>query len=134
MPVMTEIAKNRKVLSIPWLEGDESLWHYQPRAVNLANQVRKAREDNLTGVVCIHWRTEETKLNFKMFTAEANDTKELIPVRKRFKEIITAEYGFKAADIICEEFLTLTQHNYSDNYSHLNMHLMNHTGARLMLN
>jgi hypothetical protein len=104
MPVMADIAKNRKVLSIPWLEGDESLWHFQPRSVSLAYQVRKAREDNLAGVVCIHWRTEETKLNFKMFTAEANDEKESKSVKERFYEIISDEYGHYAADIFGETF------------------------------
>ncbi len=99
MPVMAEIAKNRKVLSIPWLEGDESLWHFQPRAVKLAYQVREARKDNLTGVVCIHWRTEETKLNFKMFTSEANDPWESMSVKTRFYNIITEEYGKDAVKI-----------------------------------
>lgn len=107
MPVMADIAKTRKVLSIPWLEGDESLWHFQPRSVSLANQVRQARKDNLTGVVCIHWRTEEVKLNFKMFTAEANDYEESMTVAERFNRIITEEYGIDAAGIFGETFFKI---------------------------
>ncbi len=63
-----DIAQNRQIWAIPWLEGDASLWHLQPRVADMKAHVRKAAADGLNGVVAIHWRTEEIRPNFKAFS------------------------------------------------------------------
>jgi hypothetical protein len=72
-----EIALNRDVWAIPWLESDASLWHLQPRVDDLRSQVKKASADKLNGVIGIHWRTEEIRENMEtfMFFAQNPDSK-----------------------------------------------------------
>ena len=70
---MATIAKNRDVWAIPWLEGDDALWHLQPRASLMLEQVKSARKQSLDGVLAIHWRTEETRANLEAFARAAQD-------------------------------------------------------------
>jgi len=56
VPILAEIAKHRTVWTIPWLEGDCNLWHLQLSADAVLKNVRKARADNLKGVIALHWR------------------------------------------------------------------------------
>lgn len=65
---LADIAKNRKVWAIPWLEGDHQLWHLQPRVNLMKSHVQLAAEQKLDGVVAIHWRTEDVKLNMETFS------------------------------------------------------------------
>lgn len=53
----------REVWIIPWLEGDARLWHPQPRISLLAEQIALARNQNIQGVIGIHWRTEDIRAN-----------------------------------------------------------------------
>jgi hypothetical protein len=100
---MARIAKNRRVWAIPWLEGDRQLWHLQPRVKLLRDHVKLAHDQNLAGVVAIHWRTEETRLNldtFARFAAEPtseNNHRCHLPrvVRRQF----AAEAGRKSAGL-----------------------------------
>lgn len=57
IPVFKEIAAHRPVWAMPWLEFDGPLWHLQLRASSMLKQVKDAADDNLNGVVAIHWRT-----------------------------------------------------------------------------
>ncbi len=72
-PVLNRIATHRPVWSMPWLEGDGSLWHLQLRAGSMLGQVKAAAAARLDGVVAIHWRTEETRPNIEAFASAAAD-------------------------------------------------------------
>ncbi len=92
------IAKNRKVWAIPWLEGDASLWHLQPRVNTTREQVKKAYADELDGVIAIHWRTEEIKLNwstFAFFASNPDDTKSTAQIYKAYCEKELGNYATK---------------------------------------
>lgn len=88
-----QIAENRKIWAIPWLEGDASLWHLQPRVSDIRDHVQKATEDNLDGVLAIHWRTEEIKPNFETYTHFASNPKDDVSVGTIYKNICRNTYG-----------------------------------------
>lgn len=69
---LADIAKDRPVIAIPWLEGDHQLWHYQPRVQLMRDHVQLAAEQGMQGVIAIHWRTKETAFNFRSFAGFAN--------------------------------------------------------------
>lgn len=92
-----EISMNRKILAIPWLEGDASLWHLQPRVADIKKQVKKASNDSLDGVIAIHWRTEEIKLNFQTFSYFAKNPTDNIKVEDIYRNFCMQEYGEYAA-------------------------------------
>lgn len=73
LAVMGEIAQDRPVWSIPWLEGDARLWHLQPRVNLLRDQVQMAQRQKHSGVLAIHWRTEEVRLNLDAFARFAGN-------------------------------------------------------------
>jgi hypothetical protein len=93
-----EIAANRKIWAIPWLEGDASLWHLQPRVANMKTHVKKAAEDGLHGVVAIHWRTEGIKPNFETFSRFAVNPADNRSVDEIYRDFCLREYGTYAAD------------------------------------
>jgi hypothetical protein len=72
-PVLAEIAKHREVWAVPWLEGDARLWHLQPHVSLLREHVQLASEQQLHGVIAIHWRTEETRANLEAFARFAGN-------------------------------------------------------------
>lgn len=39
---LTDIARNRNVWAVPWLEGDDQLWHFQPRVEMMRDHVQLA--------------------------------------------------------------------------------------------
>jgi hypothetical protein len=59
---LTDITK-RDVWIIPWLEGDRRLWHPQPRVSILAEHIAKAKDQDVEGVIGIHWRTHDIAMN-----------------------------------------------------------------------
>jgi len=93
-----DLAKNRKIWAIPWLEGDAALWHLQPRVNLLSQNVKKASEDKLNGVVAIHWRTEEIKLNFETFCLFAQKPAELSDTEQIYRDFLRRDYGSHATD------------------------------------
>ena len=97
LPVLGEIAQHREVWAIPWLEGDARLWHLQPRASLLREQVRLASEQQLTGVIAIHWRTEETRANLEMFARAAADPAHAPGVEDFYLRDCETQYGPEAA-------------------------------------
>lgn len=97
---LADIAKNRKVWAIPWLEGDHQLWHFQPRVKMMRDHVKLAAEQKLDGVVAIHWRTEEPRYNLKTFAYFASNKKDEISVEQLYKSYLTEEFGEKAAKAI----------------------------------
>jgi hypothetical protein len=88
-----EIAENRQIWAIPWLEGDASLWHLQPRVTDMKAHVRKAAADRLNGVVAIHWRTEEIRLNFETFAYFASNPGNDTAVEDIYNNFCLREYG-----------------------------------------
>lgn len=78
---LEEIARNRSVWAVPWLEGDHQLWHFQPRVNMMREQVKLAAEQNLDGVIAIHWRTEEPRFNFRLLKKLRGEKRENL---KRF--------------------------------------------------
>lgn len=91
-----EIAQKRKIWAIPWLEGDASLWHLQPRVASLKEQVDMASGDGLQGVVAIHWRTREIKYNLEAFARFASNEAN-ISAETFYREFCLKEYGERAA-------------------------------------
>jgi len=92
-----EIAQSRKILAIPWLESDGALWHLQPRVDMISEQVKKAHADGLNGVVAIHWRTEEVKLNWSTFTYFASNPTSVKSTAEIYREYCANELGKYAA-------------------------------------
>ena len=102
-----EIAQNRKVWSIPWLEGDASLWHLQPRVNMMREHVKRAYADGLDGVVAIHWRTEEIKLNWGTFAFFALNPADKKSTAEIYNEYCANELGGYAAKHLSPELLNL---------------------------
>ena len=94
---LTDIARNRNVWAVPWLEGDDQLWHFQPRVEMMRDHVQLAARQNLDGVVAIHWRTEEPRFNFKTFSYFASNKEDDKTVEQLYEEYLTEEMGKKAA-------------------------------------
>lgn len=92
-PILGEIAKNRNVIAIPWLEADSDLWHYQPRVSLMQDHVRLAKEMNLSGVVAIHWRTQDVKANFEAFAQTALHPDQKQTVREFYSAYLAREVG-----------------------------------------
>jgi len=101
---LVEIAKNRNVISIPWLEGDNQLWQLQPRVDLMQTQVRLAKQMNMMGVAAIHWRTEETKINFEAFVNAAHNPTDTASVKNTYQKYFAETCGNEAAQILSEEF------------------------------
>lgn len=95
-----EIATNRKIWAIPWLEGDASLWHLQPRVADMKAHVKKAWDDGLNGAVAIHWRTEEIRLNFNTFSRFAANPDDNTSVEAIYSDFCLNEYGEYAANYL----------------------------------
>jgi len=93
---LAEIAKNRAVWAIPWLEGDRQLWHLQPRVALMREHVKLANRQKLDGVVAIHWRTEETRLNLDTFARFARDPNDLAAVEDIYHDDCVSRFGEKA--------------------------------------
>lgn len=52
---LADIARHRKVWAVPWLEGDNQMWHQQPRVGKMRDHVQLAREQGLQGVAANAW-------------------------------------------------------------------------------
>lgn len=94
-----EIAKNRKVWAIPWLEGDHQLWHLQPRVELMKSQVQMAAKQKLNGVLTIHWRTEEVRLNMETFSTFAQTPDSPETVESIYTTYIEKNFGKKALSL-----------------------------------
>jgi len=112
-----EIARHRKFWSIPWLEGDHQLWHYQPRVKILRNQVKLAREMEMDGVVAIHWRTEETKINFECFSRFANRPEDTSSVQTIYHDFFRRNCGDLAAEELTAHFVRFDEEMWQKNTS-----------------
>jgi len=92
-----EIAKHRPVWVVPWLEGDDKLWHLQPRVSVLRESVLLARQQNLNGVIALHWRTEEARANMRAFAAFARHPDAAPDVESFYENDCADWYGRSAA-------------------------------------
>jgi len=95
--VLAEISKNRQTWSIPWFEGDGWLWHLQLRAASMRDQVKAAYADKLSGVVGIHWRTEEIRQNLEAFALTARDPEHAPSAAELYRRHCAARYGAAAS-------------------------------------
>jgi len=97
---MAEIAKNREVWAIPWLEGDLHLWHLQPRVSLLRQQLRLAQEQKLNGVLAIHWRTEDIQPNMVAFAEFARNPNAAPTVEEFYLRYCEQQFGKTAAAVV----------------------------------
>jgi hypothetical protein len=104
-----DIAGHRRFWSIPWLEGDNQLWHYQPRVSVIREQVKLAREMKMDGVVAIHWRTEETKINFECFSRFAISPEDTASVRTIYHDFFRRTCGELAAEELTSHFVSFDE-------------------------
>jgi hypothetical protein len=94
---MARIAKNREIWAIPWLEGDRQLWHLQPRVKLLRDHVKLAESQKLAGVVAIHWRTQETRLNLDTFARFAAEPTSETTVEVIYQEDCVQQFDAEAS-------------------------------------
>jgi hypothetical protein len=92
-PVLGEIARHRPTWAIPWFEGDSWLWHLQLRAASVSDQVKAAHADKLSGVIGIHWRTEEIRQNLEAFAATALDSEHAPSGVEFYRQHCATRYG-----------------------------------------
>jgi hypothetical protein len=104
---LSEIAKKRRVIPISWLEGDDALWALQPRVELLKNQVKQAQKMNAYGVIAIHWRTEEVRLNFETFAHFAVHPYDRITTQEIYYSYFREKLGPQAAAFLSGEFTGL---------------------------
>ncbi len=95
--IMTQIAKDRNVWAVPWLEADYRLWYYIPRIALMKDQVVKAWADQLDGVVALHWRTEETRLNMASFNFYGTNPQSQVSPSELIQKELTDFIGKNAA-------------------------------------
>ena len=91
--VLAEVARHRPAWAIPWFESDSTLWHLQLRAALVSEQVKAAYADKLTGVIGIHWRTEEIRPNFEAFALSARDPEHAPAAEELYRQHCAARYG-----------------------------------------
>ena len=99
-----EIARHRPFWGMPWLEGDNQLWHYQPRVTVIRDQVKLAADMKMAGVVAIHWRTEETRLNFDCYSRFAQDPADTTNVESIYRNNFKTYCGDAAAVDLTQPF------------------------------
>lgn len=97
---LADIARNREVWAVPWLEGDHQLWHFQPRVELMREHVKLAARQGLDGVVAIHWRTEEPRFNFRAFARFASDKEAEENVEQLYGRFLEEEFGSEAARLL----------------------------------
>ncbi len=100
LPVLAEIAHDRPVWAIPWLEGDARLWHPQPRVSLLHDQVVLAEQQKLEGVLAIHWRTEDVRANLDAFATFARNPAQAPTVEAFYEQDCIRQYGDQAAHVL----------------------------------
>ena len=106
-PVLAEVAKHRATWAIPWLEYDGWLWHLQLRAASASKQVKAAHAANLTGVIGIHWRTEEIRPNLEAFALTARDPERAPAAEELYRQHCAARYGPASVDELAPLLLRL---------------------------
>ncbi|MGN6419757.1 MAG: hypothetical protein ACTHMC_19800 [Pseudobacter sp.] len=94
---LADIAKQRPVIAVPWLEGDHQLWHYQPRVQLMRDHVKLAATQQLDGVIAIHWRTKETIFNLKGFAAFARNGNDNTGLSELYNKFLNEGCGPLAA-------------------------------------
>lgn len=104
---LAEIARQRPVIAVPWLEGDHQLWHYQPRVQLMRDHVSLAGTQQLEGVIAIHWRTKETAFNLKTFAAFARNTNEQASLPELYFKFLHESCGSHAAQELTPLFVEL---------------------------
>jgi hypothetical protein len=109
---LADIARNRKVFAMPWLEGDHQLWHYQPRVQLMRDHVKLASKQKLHGVVAIHWRTKETAFNFNSFAHFARQPNDTMSVHTLYKNYLQKSCGVLAASKLADLFIEMDTAHY----------------------
>jgi hypothetical protein len=104
---LAEIAKDRSVIAIPWLEGDHQLWHFQPRVQLMQEQVQLASRQALDGVIAIHWRTKETQFNLRSFAQFAGNASDPSTLFELYHHYLTESCGPVAAKELAPLFVEM---------------------------
>lgn len=104
---LAEIAKDRPVIAMPWLEGDHQLWHYQPRVQLMRDHVKLAATQGAKGVIAIHWRTKETNFNFRTFTQFANNPGASLDLQELYSGYLKEYCGPLAAKELTAHFVEI---------------------------
>lgn len=104
---LAEIAKERPVIAVPWLEGDHQLWHYQPRVQLMRDHVKLAARQQLDGVIAIHWRTKETEINFSCFSAFARNANDIEALPDLYRKFLEDNCGATAAKELTPLFVEM---------------------------
>jgi hypothetical protein len=112
--LLAEIGHNREVWAIPWLEGDAKLWHMQPRVALLRDQVLLARKQHLDGLLAIHWRTREIRLNLESFARFASDPDSMPSVDQIYQEDCILRYGSRAGEKIAPVLSRMDREHWLD--------------------
>lgn len=112
---LADIAKNRTVWAIPWLEGDHQLWHFQPRVSMMREHVKLATKQNLDGVIAIHWRTEEPRFNFKTFAHFASHKHDNKSVEQLYEQYLSEEMGREAAKVLSPDLARMDKEQIQGN-------------------
>jgi hypothetical protein len=99
-PVLAEFARRRPTWAIPWFESDGSLWHLQLRAASMSRQVQAAHADGLSGVIGIHWRTEEVRPNLEIFAQAAADPAGAPVGEACYRQYCATRYGPGSVDAL----------------------------------
>lgn len=94
---LAEIARERPVWAIPWLEGDRQLWHLQPRVRLMREHVKLAHDQGLAGMVAIHWRTRETRLNLETFAHFAAEPASGRTIEETYQADCAEQFGAAGA-------------------------------------
>lgn len=97
-PVLAEVAKHRPTWAVPWLEYDGWLWHLQLQAAAVSKQVGAAHAAKLSGVVGIHWRTEEIRPNLEALAITANDPGHAPAAEELYRRHCATRYGPASVD------------------------------------
>ena len=111
---LAEIAKNREVWAIPWLEGDGRLWHPQPKVSRLREHVRLARRQGLQGVLAIHWRTQDARSNMEAFAQFAHDPENAPSVEQFYAHDCRKQFGEPAALKLAPLLARMDQEHWLD--------------------
>lgn len=105
--VFSEITREREVWAIPWLEGDRSLWHLQPRVEKMRDHAKSAYADDLDGVIGIHWRTEEIRGNFESLFHFVQNPEDTLSTGEFYHRYYRQIYGGDAANVLAPVMLQI---------------------------
>ncbi|MFQ7503218.1 MAG: hypothetical protein ACLRMJ_09175 [Alistipes finegoldii] len=92
---LADIARHRKVWAVPWLEGDNQMWHQQPRVGKMRDHVQLAREQGFRA-----WRPfigARRRPAITSARSPATPARRTTTVETLYKEYFEEDFGAQAA-------------------------------------